>query len=683
MATRPLNGLKVLPVQTLNLTRQQLREWVQANEYAELNRLFDALETQWLQAPPGECPVYLEAVQGHLLDWDRQGSKALTQTLKAWIDACPKAYHPHVVMGFHCFSRACQIRGPAGCHEVSEERWLAAEQACEKAAAHFLRAMALSAQPVAAVIGMLHISSRLGEPGWLVELFDGQVARYRPSAHADVEVQEAAAPLLVKFGLTPLQVLPQALPGRLGARLHERGESARDYWLRHALAWFTGCFEAIEAYATYLTPRWGGSDEAIDALANGPLCRAWPEAQRNAIRWLVLQETFWLPHARQLPQIAAWQTTFGQWAQRELRPKERATLLAWRGALRRCSVRDYAGAMRDFVDSVALYPDHGFVATIGEPFHSLVCLVLFHEAEDDSQVLRTVIERLCDDRRQAAACALRAVGHQFGLWGFGQSAEQARTWLLMAVRRQCGGDGQGFDVLDVPRLLWAASLHEAAYFLYETCAELKLPNAAIALYDLHRGWLDNTPAHYLNGKAAEHWLLCAAESGHLQAKFDLACQRMSALKGLEDRKAMLAVKRLLLDAMAEPNIHARAQLQLAILLRQYGDARERVEAVSYLLQLAEHPDAWTAARACAELGLAWMQGCGTRKQSRFAAIEWVDRAVALQSSDPLIEKIQAEIRNSHSRVKTLFTVCGAALFRGDLRASELPPKASGQHRASA
>jgi hypothetical protein len=91
----------------------------------------------------------------------------------------------------------------------------------------------------------------------------------------------------------------------------------------------------------------------------------------------------------------------------------------------------------------------------------------------------------------------------------------------------------------------------------------------------------------------------------------------------------------------------------------------------------------TAARACAELGLAWMQGSGTRKQSRFAAIEWANRAVALQSSDPLIEEIQAEIRNSHSRVKTLFTVCGAALFRGDLHASELPPKATGHHRASA
>jgi TPR repeat protein len=670
-------------VQTLIRTRQQIRERVQANEYAELNRLFEALQMQWRQAPPGDCPAYLEAVQGYMLDCDSQCGKALTHTLKNWIDACPKAYHPHVVMGFHCFSLACQIRGQVGRHDVSDERWLAAEQACEKGAAHFLRAMERSAQPVAAVIGMLHISAYLREPGWLVELFAGQVARYRPSAHADVEVQEAAAPLLVRCGLTPLLELPQALPAGLSARLHEQGEPARDYWLRHALSWFPGCFEAVEAYATYLTPRWGGSDEAIDALASGPLCQGWPEAQRNAIRWLALEDTFWLPHARQLQQVATWHRTFDQWAQRELRPKERATLLARRGALRRYSTRDYAGAMRDFVDSVELYPDHGFVPAIGEPFHSLVCLVLFNEAKDDTQVLRTVIGRLCDDRRQAAACALRAVGHQFGLWGFGQSAEQARTWLRLAVKRQCGREEQGFDVLDVPRLLWAANLHEAAHFLYEACAELKLPDAAIALYDLHRGWLDNTPEHYLSGKAAEHWLLRAAESGHPLAKFELARQRMNLAQGLEDRKAVLVVKRLLLDALSHPQVHAKAQLQLGILLRQYGDARERVEAVNYLLGLAEYPDTWIAARACAELGLAWMQGCGTRKQSRYAAIEWANRAVALQSSDPLIEEIQAEIRNSHSRVKTLFTVCGAALFRGDLHASELPPKATGQQRASA
>ena len=116
-------------MQTLIRTRQQIRERVQANEYAELSHLFDALQAQWLQALPGECPAYLEAVQGYMLDWDTQGGKALTHILKAWIDACPKAYHPHVVMGFHCFNHACQIRGQAGPHGVSEEHCLAAEQA--------------------------------------------------------------------------------------------------------------------------------------------------------------------------------------------------------------------------------------------------------------------------------------------------------------------------------------------------------------------------------------------------------------------------------------------------------------------------------------------------------------------------------------------------------------------------
>ncbi|WP_306578656.1 hypothetical protein, partial [Pseudomonas sp.] len=47
---------------------------------------------------------------------------------------------------------------------------------------------------------------------------------------------------------------------------------------------------------------------------------------------------------------------------------------------------------------------------------------------------------------------------------------------------------------------------------------------------------------------------------------------------------------------------------------------------------------------------------------------------ALQPGDSAIEDIQAEILNSHNRVKTLFTQCGAALFRGTLYASELPPK---------
>lgn len=666
-------------MQTLIRTRQQILERVKAKEFAELNHFFDTLQAQWRQARPGECPAYLEAVQGHMLvDWDVEGSKALTQRLKAWIDACPKAYHPQVAMGFHCFNRACRIRGTVAANEVSAARWLAAEQACEMAAAHFLRAIERCAQPVAAVIGMLQISAHFREPGWLVELFHGRPARFRPSAHADVEVQEAAAPLLVKYGLAPLVELPQVLPSCLSARLPAEQEPARDYWLRHALNWFPGCFEVVEAYASYLTPRWGGSYEAIDAVASGPLCRGWPETLRNAIRWLALEDQFRLPPADQVQQVAAWQRVFERWMQRELRPKERATLMARRGAFRRFSLKDYPGAMHDFVASVALYPDQGFVPAIGEPFYSFVCLVVTHGVQDDAHSLRIAIERLSENRRQAAACALRSVGHQFGLWGFRQCAEQARIWLHAAVKRQCGREGLGFDVLEVARLLWAAKYYEAAYFLYRQCAECKLPDAAAALYALHCGRLEGTPEYYIDSGAAAHWLLCAAQAGSQMAKYDLACQRMRNDQNLSERSAMLAVRRLLLDCLGNEALDAQARLQLAILQRQFGDPRERAEAVAYLLDLVHYPDCAIAGRASAELGLAWMHGHGTRKPSRFAAIEWANRAVALQPGDSAIEGIQARIRNSHNLFRTLFTVCGATLFRGDLHASELPPKPSSQ-----
>ncbi|WDY57872.1 DUF4034 domain-containing protein [Pseudomonas sp. PSKL.D1] len=671
-------------MQTLIRTRQQMRDRVQACEFAELNRSFDALESQWQQAPPGECPVYLEAVQGDMLvDWDAGGSKALTQVLKAWIEACPKAYHPQVVMGFHCFNRACDIRGTGAAQEVSDARWLAAEQACEIATAHFMRALERSEQPIAAAIGMLLVSAHFREPGWLVELFHGQAARFRPSAHADVEVQEAVAPLLVKFGLVPLVELPQALPDCLSPRLFSGQEGAHDYWLRHTLAWRDGCFEAVERYARYLAPRWGGSHEAIERVASGPLCRNWGEAQRNAIRWLILEDRLHRVQAEQWRDAAQWLSHLDAWMQRELRPRERALLLAWRGGLRVHSL-DFAGATQDFVAFAGLCPEQGF-GSVGGWFYSVAQLVLHHPTQEADQAFRVILEGLCLDRKQAAACALRAIGHQFGYWGFQLSLDTARQWVETAVKRQCWHAGQCFEVLDVPGMLRSANLHDAAYYLYEQCAELKMSDAAMALHELHQGKLDKTPAHYLNAKAAQHWLLCAAEAGDLVAKYELACQRMQDNEGLRDRTAMLAVRRLLLDATHHAQVGALARLQLGILLRRVGDSQERVEAVEYLSGLLDYPDKGIAARACAEMGLAWMYGHGTRKQSRFAAIEWANRAVTLQPNEPAIAGIQAEILNSHSVVKTLFTVCGATLFRGDLQASELPPKAASpqQQRASA
>ncbi|OUM24659.1 hypothetical protein B8W72_26190 [Pseudomonas putida] len=659
-------------MQTLTRTRQIIRELVQAHSFIELTRFFDSLEAQWRQAPPGEFPSYLAAIEGHMLvDPKNQGDRALSQVIKAWIDACPKAYHPQVVMGMHCFHRACQVQG-AGQRDAA--RLLAVEQICETATAHLLRAMDRCAQPVAAAIGMLRISAQLREPGWLIELFQGQPARYRPSAHADVEVQEAAAPLLVKHGLLPLAELPQALPACLSRRVDHENEAPRYYWLRHALVARPGCFEVIQALAVYLLPRWGASFDALDLLANGPLCEAWDEALRNALRWMAVEERLRLPPAEQLQAVADWQQLFDAWLQRPLRPRESAVVLAWRGALRSSALQDHAGGMRDFAASLACNADHGDIPAMGEPFRCLVGLILRDGMADEQQLLRTAIERLCEGRSHAGACAMRATGHRFGLWGLTRSAEQARLWSQVAVTRQRAGQAPGFDVLAVARLLWAANRHEVACYLYERCAELSLPGAALALYELHSGGMGNSPAHYLDDEAAEYWLQRAVEAGSRQAKYNLACLRMDGDEDLNERSAMLAVRRLLVDALGNPQTNARARLHLGILLRQFGEAQERSEAVAYLSSLVEHPDAWIAGRASAELGLAWMQGRGTRKQSRFAAIEWVNRAAALQPGDAAIEDIQAEILNSHNRVKTLVTQCGATLFRGTLHASELPPK---------
>ncbi|QXI47729.1 DUF4034 domain-containing protein [Pseudomonas anuradhapurensis] len=658
-------------MQTLTRTRQVIRDLVQANAFVELNRFFDTLEGQWRQAPPGEFPLYLAAVEGHLLtDLDCQGDKALSQVLKAWIDACPKAYHPQVVMGFHCFQRACQVQ-ESGRHNAA--RALAVEQICETATAHLLRAMGRSTQPVAAAIGMLHVCARFREPGWLAELFQGQPARYRPSAHADVEVQEAVAPILVRHGLQPLAELPQALPACLGWRAERESQDPRYYWLRHALAARPGCFEAVQALAIYLQPRPGTSPDAIELLANGPLCEAWDETMRNALRWMPVEERLTLPHADQLQAIAEWQQLFEAWSQRPLRPRERAVLLGWRGALYSLVLQDPSGGMRDIAASLACQADLAAIPAMGAPFRCLVELILLNGMTDEKQLLRSAIEQLCEGRSHAAACALRAAGHRFGLWGLTRSDEQAKAWVQIAVKRQRAGRAPGFGVLDAARLLWAGNRHEVACYLYERFAELNLPGAALALYGLYHGELGDTPEQYLDDEAARHWLQRAVEAGSRHAKYELARLRMEGDEDLNDRDAMLAVRHLLVDALGNAQTNAQARLHLGILLRQFGEPQERAEAVAYLLSLVEHPDPWIAGRASAELGLAWMQGRGTRKQSRFAAIEWVNRAATLQPGDSAIGEIQAEILNSRNRVKTLFTQCGAALFRGTLHASELPP----------
>ena len=155
----------------------------------------------------------------------------------------------------------------------------------------------------------------------------------------------------------PLAELPQALPHYLGKRVDHENEDPRYYWLRHALIARPGCFEAIQALAVYLLPRWGGSLDAFELLVNGPLCATWDERLRNALRWMAVEGRLKLPQADKVQAVADWQHVFEDWSQRPLRPRERAVVLAWRGALHSRALGDHAGAMRDFAASVACNAD--------------------------------------------------------------------------------------------------------------------------------------------------------------------------------------------------------------------------------------------------------------------------------------------------------------------------------------
>ncbi|WP_369988695.1 DUF4034 domain-containing protein [Pseudomonas xanthosomatis] len=660
-------------MQLFSSTRQHLRELAQARAFNELTAFCEDLENQWQQAAPGEVPVYSEVIEGHMLiDWDHQIGKDLTRVLKGWIEACPGSYHAHLVMGMHAFDRATFIRTFNVASEVTQERWLGAAQACELAAVHLLKAMQLSPRPVAAAICLIKICAHFNEPGWLHELFQGKPASYRPGEHADEEALATARGYLERYELAAPAEVPQVLPAILPPREAHQFERPQDYWLLCAMQWMPNCFEAVETHAAYLKPRWGGSYDDIDGLADGPLTASWSEAQRNAIRWLIFEDQIELPKAEDSEEVAAWQEVFDYWKPLELRPLERATLLAWEGAFQRYSLNNHPEAMQCYSQSVALYPGEGWVGNLGDPFWSLVYISLYDPQPDPQNTFKNAIERLSALSNYAAACALRAAGHQFGVWGFERSPELAEQWLQTAAKRQNGREGFGFDLEEIPRMIWHAGLHPVACFLWQRLADLGRVDAASALYDVHRGWFNDTPEQYIDAHKADYWLKRSAEAGCKVSKYNLARDRMNN-EDMHDPVARVEVWKLLIDAMGEDQTDGHAKVQLGILLRRYGEPVDHELGLRYLLSVFDHSHDWVAGRACAEIALAWLEGRGAPRKNRFAAMQWATRGHQINEDSEEIIEIAERVYNSHNRLLSIFTAIKAFLTQGKFVPGELPP----------
>ena len=124
------------------------------------------------------------------------------------------------MLGNFCFGRA-GIRGYGWADSVTQDRWLGAALACERAAAALVQAMALSPRPIAACVTMMQMCAHFQEPYWLRQLFLGNAPE--TITHEDIDepgMMDAALAHLVELGvprLTPEQT-PDALPSGLAPR---------------------------------------------------------------------------------------------------------------------------------------------------------------------------------------------------------------------------------------------------------------------------------------------------------------------------------------------------------------------------------------------------------------------------------------------------------------------------------
>ena len=203
-------------LQSLTSIRRDLRALVQARDYAQIDAYYDALEQRdWADTEDPGAPYFEAANSGTLFDYSMVPFQDAAAFLQDWIAASPGSYHAHLVLGNFCFGRAGDIRGYGWADSVTQDRWLGAALACERAAAALVQAMALSPRPIAACVTMMQMCAHFQEPYWLRQLFLGNAPE--TITHEDIDepgMMDAALAHLVELGvprLTPEQT-PDALP---------------------------------------------------------------------------------------------------------------------------------------------------------------------------------------------------------------------------------------------------------------------------------------------------------------------------------------------------------------------------------------------------------------------------------------------------------------------------------------
>ena len=302
------------------------------------------------------------------------------------------------------------------------------------------------------------------------------------------------------------------------------------------------------------------------------------------------------------------------------------------------------------------------------PFRSFAHVSIIHGLPDDDGAFKSVLERMCHWDTVATPQALAAVAHHYGRWGFARDPRAQQLLDRAAVLAQDQADDD-FNVLAAAAMLWDGGDHEQGYFLTRQLADRRVADAASSMYDIHRGFRDNTPDSYLDDVVRDQWLQRAVEEGSPLAMYNMAYRNIFDDELDFSRREPGQVLRLLHGARQEPRRRAGAAAHRRAAARprhRAGTAGRRAR-----LSASAGGRGSRLARGARQIALAYAHGRGARK-NRFAAIEWAQHASRLQPDDEGIDEIQSQVLNSHSLVKTIGTVFGAYMGRGGISAEDLP-----------
>lgn len=540
------------------------------------------------------------------------------EILRNWEQQCPTSYHVHCLLGMFWHEQAWVIRrgnGPE--HEVEDSQWLGAQLCCDYAVLAFLNAIACHPRPTHAFRHMMNLSGGFGEPYWLRALFAGEQPK---PLHEQFNIQNSTvwqegAAYLYELGVNPATHWPQQLPAALQqTRRHD--EEALDYWLRMAMSVRHSDVGSMESYLLFHSTYWGGGDEQQNQIIDGPLCAEFSEDERNQFRANALLDALAGEIAdRDSPRAAQLQQRLTALLAQPLDPDTRIALLNLAGTCVAYWQDDDNAGLEVYRALFAVAPD-AMPGKFAALFISRA--VLASEEQQGLPVLTSLLVRAINRADDALLTAFAAAAVQFGLYGLPEDTSLSeglmeRAWALM--KQQHIVENVSKDLLVLAHDMAINDDIDATHYLM---TEMARRGSALHSYELfffyRNAWHQDVPESLQNESNALDCVLSAARSGLVPAMFSCANALREGLGGEVDYEQAMQWYQRAIDAGHPSADYFRASCALD--LGPESDKRQAVDvALPAILGDVNHPERFEAAYT---LGMAWMQGVGTKKNKYIA-----------------------------------------------------------------